>query len=383
MATAPQLPQIDECLETVGLVDHHCHSVFARGPDTEAFERVLSESHAAVPGGRHFDSQAGFALLRWCSPVLGLEAHETADNYLERRGSFGNERLNQLFLASSGVGRYLVDTGFPSGQVLSIAEFAGASGTPCGEIVRLEQVADDVARSGVSGTDFVEAFTAELARRIGAGAVGTKSVAAYRYGLDLDPERPDPGEVLGAASRWLYEIETTGVVRVQDPTLLSFLLWAGVDARVPLQVHVALGDGDLDLLRCNPLHLTQFIRLTEAIGTPIMLLHCYPYHREAAYLAHIFPHVFFDIGLAVNLVGAQSRRIVAESLELAPFAKQLYSSDGWGVPELHHLGARLWRQAMSSALASHVLNGDWSVSQALKVARMIGAENADRLYGAA
>jgi predicted TIM-barrel fold metal-dependent hydrolase len=381
MATAEHLPEIDECLDSLRLVDHHCHSVFTRGPDRSAFELALSESHAIVPGSSHFDSQLGFALLRWCSPVLGLDAHETPDAYFERRGSFGTEKLNRLFLGTSGVGRYLVDTGFPSDQVLSLAQLASVSEARCDEIVRLEQVADDVARTGIRASEFVEAFTAEFERRLAAGAVGTKSVAAYRYGLDLDLERPDPGEVRRAAGQWLAEIATTGAVRVSDPTLLGFLLWAGVDARVPLQVHVALGDGDLDLLRCNPLHLTPFIRLTEAIGTPILLLHCYPYHREAAYLAHIFPHVYFDVGLAVNLVGSQSRQIVAESLELAPFAKQLYSSDGWGIPELHFLGSRLWRQAMSSALASHVQNGDWSIGQALKVATMIGAGNAERLYG--
>ena len=213
--------------------------------------------------------------------------------------------------------------------------------------------------------------------------MGTKSVAAYRYGLDFDAQRPDKDQVRRAADGWLAEVETTGVARVAEPTLLAFLLWAGIDSGLPLQVHVALGDGDLDLIRCNPLHLTRFIRLTEAIGTPIMLLHCYPYHREAGYLAHIFPHVFFDVGLAVNLLGARSGQLVAESLELAPFAKQLYSSDGWGVPELHFLGARLWRNAMSTALGSHVCNGDWTAADALRVARMIGAGNAERLYGVA
>ena len=58
------------------------------------------------------------------------------------------------------------------------------------------------------------------------------------------------------------------------------------------------------------------------------------------------------------------------------------SSDGWGIPELHFLGSWLWRRAMSSALASHVQNGEWSIGQALKVATMIGAGNAERLYGA-
>jgi len=46
-----------------------------------------------------------------------------------------------------------------------------------------------------------------------------------------------------------------------------------------------------------------------------------------------------DVGLAVNYAGAASPAIVAESMELAPFRKLLFSSDAWGAPELHLLGS--------------------------------------------
>nr|BFE88209.1 hypothetical protein GCM10020093_108100 [Planobispora longispora] len=36
---------------------------------------------------------------------------------------------------------------------------------------------------------------------------------------------------------------------------------------------------------------------------PIVLLHNYPYHREAGYLAQVFPHVFADVSLALHNVG--------------------------------------------------------------------------------
>ena len=376
-----RVPEIDESLESLRLVDHHCHGVYAEDLNRSAFELALTESGVVDPAGTHFDSQLGYAVLRWCPPALGLDAHAAPEDYLERRGSFGAPHANQLFLGSAGVSRYLVDTGYPSGRVLDLPAMASAATAPCSEIVRLESVAEDVARTGAGAGSFVEAFRSELATRLAAGAVGTKSIAAYRYGFDFDPERPEPSEVGRAAGRWRGEIEATGQVRLHDPTLVSHLLWEGIDAGVPLQLHVGVGDPDLEMLRCNPLHLTRFMRLTAAAGTPIMLLHCYPYHREAGYLAHVFPHVFFDIGLAVNLLGAQSRQVVGESLELAPFAKQLYSSDGWGVPELHFVGSRLWRDAMSDVLSARVRHGDWSLRQALKVASMIGAANAERLYG--
>jgi hypothetical protein len=79
---------------------------------------------------------------------------------------------------------------------------------------------------------------------------------------------------------------------------------------------------------------------------PVLLLHCYPFHRESGYLAQVFPQVHMDLGLATHNVGHHARRIIDEALELCPYGKLLYSSDGFGLPELHHLGAALFRDAV-------------------------------------
>jgi predicted TIM-barrel fold metal-dependent hydrolase len=126
--------------------------------------------------------------------------------------------------------------------------------------------------------------------------------------------------------------------------------------------------------------MTEFLRRVQDRGVPIMLLHCYPYHRTAGYLAAVFPHVYIDVGLAVNYSGVRSAAVIAESLEVAPFAKVLFSSDAWGPPELHHLGALLWRRAMTALLGEWVADGDWSQADALRVAALIGAGNARRVY---
>ena len=39
---------------------------------------------------------------------------------------------------------------------------------------------------------------------------------------------------------------------------------------------------------------------------PVLLLHNYPFHRHAAYLAQVFDHVFIDLGLATHNTGALS-----------------------------------------------------------------------------
>jgi predicted TIM-barrel fold metal-dependent hydrolase len=82
----------------------------------------------------------------------------------------------------------------------------------------------------------------------------------------------------------------------------------------------------------------------------------------------------------VSYTGARSVALVAESLEVAPFAKLLFSSDGFGAAELHYLGALLWRRAMARVVGGFVAEGEWSVEQAMRVAWMVGAENAHRVY---
>ena len=87
-----------------------------------------------------------------------------------------------------------------------------------------------------------------------------------------------------------------------------------------------------------------------------------------------------DIGEAISHSGVQSRQLIAESFEIAPFYKQLYSSDGWGLAEFHFLGARLWRNGVSEILSRWVEAGHCSQADATQIATKVGRQNAIDLY---
>ncbi|MBO0890792.1 MAG: amidohydrolase, partial [Acidothermales bacterium] len=247
------------------------------------------------------------------------------------------------------------------------------------EVVRLEAVAESLAAGGVGAAEFPERYREALAAAT-VDAVGLKSIVAYRYGLDFDPEPPSRRDVVAAAGEWLRHVDGGAEPRVSEPVLLRALIWAGVERGLPLQFHVGFGDPDLDLRRCDPLHLNGFLRRTADRQVPILLLHNYPFHRNAGFLAATFPHVWFDVGLATMYAGARAAAVVAESLELAPFGKVLFSSDAWGLAELHHLGAVCWRRGMAKTLRSFVDDGECSEVDAVRVARAVGADNAMRVY---
>jgi predicted TIM-barrel fold metal-dependent hydrolase len=371
---------LDAAISQLSLTDHHVHQALAGHPAGAEFEQLITEGDApAAPGTTQFDSQVGFAIRRWCAPLLDLEPFAAPAEYLDRRARLGGTEVARRLLRGSGIARYLIDTGFEAPDSLSLTEMAEVSGGRVDEIVRLEAVAEQLASSGCGASEFAARFRDALWAR-SAAAVGLKSIVAYRFGLDFDPEPPSAAEVTAAAGRWLSEAERAGRVRLTDPVLLRHLLWTGAERGLPLQLHTGFGDRDLDLHRADPLLTAGFLERVEPLGVPVMLLHCYPFHRHAGALAQIFPHVYFDAGLALHYTGARADAIVAETLELAPFAKILFSSDAYGPPELHYLGALLWRRAMTRVLGGWVDAGDWNQDDAIRVASMIAGQNAARAY---
>jgi predicted TIM-barrel fold metal-dependent hydrolase len=361
------------------LVDHHVHGCFVEPIDRGVFEESCNEASAdPIPDFMtQFDSQPGFAFRRWCAPLLGLERHAPADEYWAARSAVAPAELNRRLLRAAGVEHWVVDTGYTSRPVTTPARMAEEARGATSEIVRLEAVAEALVRDGVTPNEFPEAFRAAL-RAAAGDAVGFKTILAYRTGFDIDWSAPADDAVVVAAKRWTAAGGTSP--RLVDPVLEAFVIHAAIAAGLPLQIHVGFGDRDLDLHRTNPMLLLGLLRQQHVMSTPIMLLHCYPYHREAGYLAQAFNNVYFDIGLGVNYVGAQSQQLIAESLELAPFAKQLYSSDAFGLPELHLVGSILWRRAMAQVIGRWVTETAWSQADGIRVLRMIGSDNARRVY---
>jgi predicted TIM-barrel fold metal-dependent hydrolase len=267
---------------------------------------------------------------------------------------------------------WLVDTGFGSG-LADLATIARTSGGRVGEVIRLESIAEQAA---AAPGDYADAFERILRERAET-AVGTKSVLAYRGGFPGDLSEPSAAEVRTAAARW----RDAGGGRLTDRVLLRFGLHRALALGKPLQFHTGFGDRDCNLNDANPVHLLDFLRISGDI--PIMLLHCYPYEREAGYLAQAFNNVYVDAGLSVNHLGARSPGLIARLLELAPFRKVLYSSDGYGPAELHYLGALLWRNGIRRVLGDLVAADEWCERDAIRVVDLIAHGNARRVYALA
>ena len=90
--------------------------------------------------------------------------------------------------------------------------------------------------------------------------------------------------------------------------------------------------------------------------------------------------MYLDGGLAINYLGVRSSAFISRLLEMAPFRKIVYSSDGFGPAELHYLGARLWRNGIHEVLQGFVDADEWSEFDAIRVVDLIAGDNARRVY---
>jgi uncharacterized protein len=343
---AGSLPQV---LSEVALVDHHAHGIVGRPETLDEFRGLFSES----PDPRQWPHVAtGLTYrraMRELAALLGCEPTEAA--VFEHRAATDPDAYAARLLRATGTGWLLLDDGFPApGEGAGVARMGELAGCRAAPVMRIERVAEEGMARGLALDELREHVRAEVGGAGRRGFVGLKTIAAYRSGLDIavasDPE---------AAARAL----AARPARLEDRALLELLLLDALEANasdpLPVQVHCGFGDSDLFLPRADPTLLGPLVERFH--GTPFVLLHCYPFVRQAGWLAHVYGHVFLDVSLTIPHVW-RAAEMVREALELAPTSKLLYASDAARTPELYYLAARGWRAALAEVLGEALPAGE-------------------------
>ncbi len=350
--------------EDIALVDDHAHPLLR--PEAAAarpFAAYFTEAPFPTP-----DTLFYRTALRELAALLGCAPEESAV-VAARSAPDHASRLAR----DANVDSVLLDDGYPRENALSVAQSAALLGVRGHRILRIEWLAESLIPRVDTLANLELAFVAALeAQRL--DVVALKSVIAYRTGLAIEP--PDhaaaDAALVRARERW------TG--RLAEKPLLDVLFaravdWAA-DQHLPIQLHTGFGDRDLDLRLSNPLHLRPLLEHGLLGRSPLVLLHAsYPYQREAAYLASMYPTVYVDLSLASPLLAGPALTLVLEDLlGLTPITRLLYGSDAWGIPEWLWLAARATRRALGEAL-------DWLPDdEARWAARRILRANAVDLY---
>jgi len=344
-----------------------------RAAFTEALDPQLAAHHVVHTSG-YQDAVHRLARELRCEPT------ETA--ILAYRNAADAAGHARRLLTSTATGMMLVDTGFAAPGTFTLAEQEQATGITQREIIRLETLAEGLIKEADDPREWFSAVRNALNAAIRGGAVGVKTICAYRATLKLQPVDTDALGVAFSAIR--LRAERREHPRLSGSALCHALLFEAAQAcrelDVPLQVHCGFGDPDEDLAETSPLGLRPLFIDPAYRGLRVALLHCYPYHREAAYLCSVFPDVYMDLSLTIPFAGLEGGRAMREALGLCPTSKLLYASDASRYPEVFFVAAAAHREALADALGELVEHRILDIGTAANAGRQVLAENARRVY---
>lgn len=366
-ATPAQVDAVARAIRSTPIVDNHAHPLLkpdalAKHPllaiTTEATGDAIHSATTSLPhlrGVRQLAARLNCGFT-WESVVAAIE---------ERRLESLEDWIAECL---SGIETVLVDDGLDDeGDAHPYSWHDDYTRSKCKRIVRIEKVAADIIHqlgattdtSDRVGTASFDDWAREFDNRIMAAiddpdVVAFKSVICYRTGLDI--AREDNEEAARAAfGEIMASYALLDFKRLQEKSLNDLVVHRTARLirnlsreKKPIQFHTGLGDNDLALAKASPSHLQEFIRTYPTV--PIVLLHAgYPFTRETGYLASVYENVYADIGEVFPFVSQDGQeRILREILELCPWSKIMWSTDGHWFAETYLLAIMQMREVFET-----------------------------------
>jgi predicted TIM-barrel fold metal-dependent hydrolase len=367
----------------ITLFDHHCHPLRrpAPLPDGLSFRRYFAES-----GEPNMKTHIPYNLfyrrgLRDLADLLDCAPTEEA--VVAARQRFPPEHYARHLFNQANVRMLAVDTGIHSVEDYTLVEQRAFLPCQIAETLRLEALVERLALETESFAQFEDAFRSTLDDVRSRGIVAFKSIAAARGGLQL---RPLARSEAAAGFAVMKELSRrVGPVRLEDRALLEYTLLIGLEAaatqELPVQFHTGFGDRDVDLRDANPLHLRPLFEDETLRGATFVLLHTYPFMREAGYLASVYSQVYVDLSQTIPFAAHGGAHALLQVLELAPTSKVLLATNAGGIPDLFYLGAWYLRHNLGVALTQLHAQGWVTHQQAEQTASQMLYHNAAALYG--
>ncbi|MDQ6935545.1 MAG: amidohydrolase [Actinomycetota bacterium] len=283
--------------------------------------------------------------------------------------------VRRLF-ADVGVTGMLLDGGSHPLSAGDLARAGAVGGISTWSLFRLESVIDPMLAAGASADEVLAGLDKGIADAAAGGAVGCKTVLAYRTGLAVAVDVS-----LADARASVEDTELPVPRRAKALRDLAFRrsLAQCAELGLPIQVHTGYGDSEIRLADANPLGLDDVLRTPEAEPAQVVLIHAgYPWHEQVAYLAAVRSSVWAEFSLVNLLNPATSADRLLRLVELAPTDRILTGSDGHGAPETHWQALWVLREAWAEVRQrlGGVARGAWLDG----AESAILAENARALY---
>jgi hypothetical protein len=373
-------------LTGIPVVDNHCHPILReqrleplqyRAYFTEASDPIFAEQHVAT-------SVPYLWMVRQLSMILGCLSKSDEDEMLKARHRLDADSLVEHLYRAARIDTLILDEAHPDPEICYTPEQMGQLGhCRVARMLRLEVLMQKLIVESGDFDEVVARYQSALANLRLHGYVALKSIVAYRTGLNIMQWTKDQAVSSFREARAAIRDEK---LRIQHKPLIDYLLHLAfqqaAEQNVPIQFHTGYGDSDTDMRLGNPLHLRDILENGAYRTMPVVLLHeSYPYTQLGAYLAAVYPHVYFDLSYTIPFVDRlEMLAFTRQALGVAPASKLMYSSDGIFLPEMHWAAAIRGRSVLSQVLDEMIEQDEIDEQQAYQLARQVLHDTAYTVY---
>ena len=371
-------------LTTIPVVDNHCHSVLSnQHMEPLHFRRYFTEGTASSLAEKHIHNTVYYLwMLRQMATFYGCQ--NTEEDILAARNNLDADTLIERLYRAANIDTLILDPAFPPPEGCYTPERLGQLGhCRIAKMLRLETLMQRLVVQYGDFDEMVERYSLELSDVRVHGYCALKSIVAYRAGLNIAEWNKDQAVASFVEARSAIR---NGQVRIVHKPLIDYLLHIAFrhasEQELPVQFHTGYGDNDTDMRLGNPLHLRDVLERSDYQAMQVVLLHeSYPYSQLGAYLATIYPHVYFDLSYAIPFLDKlEMLAFTRQALSVAPASKLMYSSDGTNVPETQWAGAIRGRSIIGQVLSEMIEADEIDEEQAYSIAQLILHDTAYSVY---
>ncbi len=372
-------------ITSIPVVDNHCHPVLLnqhmdalrfRSYCTEATDPSFAEKH--VPNTVYY-----LWLLRQMATFYGCERDE--DDILAARSRLGSDTLLEHLLRAANIDTLVLDPAYPLSSACYTPERMGQLGhCRAVKMLRLETLMQGLILDYSDFDEVIERFADRVRHVHEHGYCALKSIVAYRTGLNIAEWSKDEAATSFLEAR--TQASEQGQLRIAHKPLIDYLLHIAfqqaAEQQLPIQFHTGYGDSDTDMRLGNPLQLREVLERKDYHSMAVVLLHeSYPYCQLGAYLAAIYPHVYFDLSYTIPFLDKlEMLAFTRQALSAAPASKLMFSTDGIHLPEMHWAGALRGRSIIGQVLDEVIDADEIDEDQGYDIAQQILHDTAYAVY---
>lgn len=406
--------KLRRCIQTQRIIDHHAHNLLI-------FDNMISEDLLSITSEASDEALQAVRTtlphrraMRQLNELYDLPSKATWEAIVAARTArLKNDFDDYVMTCLAGTETILIDDGFDEPDVLESYQWHSQfTQAPCKRIIRIDTAAEDIlvdmADRGElplnvssmtelkdASQNAWQAFVDRFEKTIEAAiedreVVAFKSGICFSTGLQVNPMAPEESrdggyrsfqnEYLPRCRQDKFGLEFKGMNDAILNIACCLISSHSTSHLKPLQFHTGFGGSNIRIPLSNAALLQPLIETYPTI--PIVLLHAsYPYAREASLLTSLYANVYMDLSAVFPEVSRDGQEnVLRQCLEIVPWEKLMWSTDGHAHPETYWLTNRQGREAMENVFCDFVRKGDLDEDEAVEAVKCILFENANKLY---